>query len=183
MQETILDISKFKESARSIKEFGLGFIQVKMSETELYNFYTDKVPLFKNASAPHNHEFTFTSKILSGVLVETLYKVKVDKDGGGAFCGCGNTDKVITEKYQYYNDKVIVHSTGERYLRCKRTFHSVVAEPNTVTHVVKFPTPNPIDAIVIAEKVEYIPSNLSEDDLWSIVEEIITTTGLKYKPL
>ena len=177
MRENILDIFKLKESAHSIKEFGLGFIQVKMSETELYNFYTDKVHMFKNATAPHNHEFGFTSRILLGVLVETLYNVEVNDCGESAFCGCGDTDKVIAEKYVYSVDRVLVHSVGEQYIRHKRKFHSVIAEPNTVTHLIKLPTLNPIDAIVIADKVDYVSSDLSEGELWGIVEDIINISS------
>lgn len=160
-----------KNNTISIKEFGLGFIQLKMTESKVVNVYTDKVKKFDNYKSPHNHQRNFMSFILNGELTEQLYEVSVNENGIGAFCGCGNVDQEIHEKYEVSTGHVLVHSKDDYYLRQKETFHTVEAKDGTITLVIKNLIKPKHDAIVIGEKGEEYISKYSESELWSIVEE------------
>lgn len=155
-----------KENSDSVLEFGLGFIQVKIQNVN-YNFYTDKVCKFTDHESPHSHQQDFISEIIHGELREKLYSVY--SGDVKAFCGCGDTDKVIEDTYEYKEEQVLTYSSGDLYVRCKEDFHTVEALNNTVTKVVKFG--NKVNAIVIGEKSKYNTS-LSKNDLWNIVKEI-----------
>ena len=99
--------------------------------------------------------------------METIYQVS-DGDFEG-FCGCGDSNKVI--KYSYEEVKTITHKAGDYYLRQKNEYHSVLATNNTVTKVFKMG--NKVDAFVLSEnRDEGIGQTFSEDELWSIVEEV-----------
>lgn len=155
-----------KENSDRILEFGLGFIQVKIQNVN-YNFYTDKVGKFTDHESPHSHQQDFISEIIYGELREKLYSVH--SGDMKAFCGCGDTEKVIEDTYGYKEEQLLTYNSGDLYVRCKDDFHTVEALNNTVTKVVKFG--NKEDAIVIGDKKDYIGS-MSEDTLWNIVKEI-----------
>lgn len=162
-----------KDKSISIKEFGIGFIQVKLDNIQYINFYTNKVTLFENSIAPHNHQEDFISRIISGTIFETIYYVYEDNNGQSVFCGCGDTDSIITEKYSYSVNTVNVHNKSDIYYRSKEDFHSVIAENNTITIVTKINPDNNHDAIIIADKSEYKSKGYTEDQLWYIVNEIL----------
>lgn len=174
-----IDTKKLRDMSRSIKEFGLGFIQVKITSIQYLNFYTDKVSKFVNAESPHNHQNHFNSTILCGKLTEQMYDVSINECGESAFCGCGDVDKIITEKYVYTKADQNVYHKGDKYFRHRTEFHSVEAENNTVTHILKISDLDIYDAIVIGEKSEVPPSKYSEEGLWNIVDEIIKECQLK----
>ena len=155
-----------KDNNSDILEFGLGFIQVKIQNVN-YNFYTDKVSKFTDHESPHSHQQDFISEIICGELKEKLYSVR--SGDMKAFCGCGDTDKVVEDTYSYEENQSLTYKVGDLYVRCKEDFHTVEAINNTVTKVVK--CGNKVDAIVIGEKKDYIRS-MSEDSLWNIVKEI-----------
>ena len=155
-----------KENNDGILEFGLGFIQVKIQNVN-YNFYTDKVSRFTDHESPHSHQQDFISEIIHGELREKLYSVH--SGDMKAFCGCGDTDKIIEDTYGYKEEQVLTYNLGDLYVRCKEDFHTVEAINNTVTKVVK--CGNKVDAIVIGEKKDYNRS-IPEDSLWNIVKEI-----------
>lgn len=173
----LLTVETLKNKAISIKEFGIGFIQIKLDNIQYINLYTDKVPLFSNSNAPHNHQEDFISRILSGAIVETMYDVFEGENGQSAFCGCGNTDSIITEKYSYIVKSINIHSQDEIYYRAKEDFHSVIASENTITLVTKVNPDNNHDAIIIANKSEYNTKHTKEE-LWSIVEQMLNEEKL-----
>lgn len=170
--KTLLNVDYLKNNSLSIKEFGIGFIQIKLNEKEVLNFYTDKVPKFDNNEAPHNHQRDFISRILFGSLEETLYHVFENDKGSYAYCGCGDINKNITEKYSYEIKEITYYNKGDMYYRHKNDFHSVAAINNTITFIVK-DLDVKHDAIVIGEKIDHITSNMNEDELWDIVDNIL----------
>ena len=54
-----------KANCKSIKNYGLGFIQVKFEDIN-YNFYHRDLPKFNNYDSPHNHQRDFVSEVIKG---------------------------------------------------------------------------------------------------------------------
>ena len=132
------------------------------------------MPRFENDESPHNHQRDFVSEIIHGRIEETQYHVWENRESGlTPFCGCGDTEKVISEKYDYELVKNEIYLKGQIYFVDKEDFHSVEADNNTITKVTKLNYDNKHDAIILAEKVEHVESGMSEDQLWNIVESIL----------
>ena len=166
-----LTIDKLKFKAVKIKEYGIGFIQVKLSEDQVMNFYTDKIPKFSNVESPHNHQRHFKSQVLHGTIYENVYQV--DQNGDQvAYCGCGNTDKEINSKFSILGNYNKIYKANDIYFRNKSIFHSVYADNDTVTLVAKMGK-DKHDAIVLSDKIEHMESKLTIEELWDIVENIL----------
>ena len=69
-----LNIDQLIKNYYKIHFFGLGFIQVKVSDSTRYHFYHKDLPAFTDH--PHNHRYNFTSTCLKGRLKHNLYEVK-----------------------------------------------------------------------------------------------------------
>lgn len=171
---SIIEINNLKNNYVSIKEFGLGFVQIKLSDEHLINFYTDRIEKFTNHEAPHNHQRDFKSIIYNGVLREVVYNIEIDESGQSAYCGCGDIDKKVEEKFSFIEGNTYVHKKGDYYYRNKKEFHSVEALNNTVTFITKLNLESKIDAIILADVIEYDMKNHTEEELWNIVEEILS---------
>lgn len=166
-----LTVEKLKLKALKIKEYGIGFIQIKLSEDQVMNFYTDKIPKFRNVESPHNHQRHFKSQVLNGTIYENVFYV--EKGGNQeAYCGCGDVNGDINNKYSILGHFDKTYQIGDIYYRNKSIFHSVYAENDTVTLVTKMGKEKH-DAIVLSDKIEHFESTLTTDELWDIVENIL----------
>ena len=156
-----------KANYKSIKNFGLGFIQIKMNNGLLFNVYKDKLPKFENISSPHNHQSDFMSTVLYGFIHERVYDVtNGDKP---AFCGCGS-DTDITETYEYHQIDLRMYQEGTTYLRTHNEFHSVTADNNTITMITEFGDVL-THAIVIGRKTHEVIPQIPEEELLEMVKE------------
>lgn len=156
-----------KANYKSIKNFGLGFIQIKMNNGLLFNVYKDELPKFKNVSSPHNHQSDFTSTVLHGFVFETIFDVtEGDKP---AFCGCGS-DVEITETYYYHQIDLNMYQQGSTYLRTHNEFHSITADNNTITMVTEFGDVS-THAIVIGRKTHEVIPQIPEEELLAMAKE------------
>ena len=64
--------------------FGLGFIQLKLSDTERIHFWHPSVP-YPEREEIHNHRYDFTSRVLAGQIVhETFLVMNAFKDNEDA---------------------------------------------------------------------------------------------------
>ncbi len=145
-----------KQNAESIKEFGLGFIQIKIDNYN-YNFYTDKVDKFHNYDYPHNHQTDFISEIIKGELKEKLYTIITGEEI--LDCVCGNPKNKLPN-VDYIYDETIIHKEGSIYLRKKETFHTVFAS-ETITKVMKFGEKQ--DAFAFGEIQPYTSNKTKEE--------------------
>lgn len=167
-----------KANYKSIKNFGLGFIQIKMNNGLLFNVYKDDLPKFKNVSSPHNHQSDFTSTILHGFVFETIFDVtKGDKP---AFCGCGS-DIEITETYDYNTIDFRMYQQGSTYLRIHNEFHSIAADNNTITMVTEFGDVLS-EAIVIGDKTHEVILQIAEEELLIMVKEAFDEYSFNMPP-
>lgn len=70
-----LKIDELKNKCQKIHFFGLGFIQLKLDEKFRLHFYHPELPAF--VDEPHNHRYSFKSKVLKGELINSIYKIKI----------------------------------------------------------------------------------------------------------
>lgn len=63
-----------------IKNHGNGFIRVYLDDEENHflHFYSSDIPRQEVTTDIHDHEWSFTSKILQGTLVQTLWEESID---------------------------------------------------------------------------------------------------------
>lgn len=80
IEQLVLDIDWLKSNYTRLYYFGLGFIQLKISDTQRVHFYTNEFPLTSKDEI-HNHRYCFTSKILKGQLEQELYFASENKKG------------------------------------------------------------------------------------------------------
>lgn len=166
----MIEFNELKEKAKSIKTFGLGFIQIKLSNDTCVNVYLDNINKFADADAPHSHQRSFESTILWGNLTEYIYDVKMAHDGISAYCGCGNVDDPINHRYKYVLGEMFSYNTGDSYYRNKDDFHSVSALHGTIT-LIKKDISDVHDAIVISDSKGSVSYDKYDDaDLWNMVE-------------
>jgi hypothetical protein len=60
--------------------FGLGFVQLKLSDTERIHFWSPEIP-YPEREEIHNHRYDFTSHVLAGqVIHETFLVMNIFKD-------------------------------------------------------------------------------------------------------
>ena len=167
----MLNLEQLKADYESIHYFGLGFIQIKMKDSDIrYHFYTDKLE-GNCVESIHTHRYSFTSMILAGTLSQTIYKpeygndfkyyeVTCQKDYDKMFCGYVNMRGLST---QYFY-------AGSGYDISGSTAHRVISN-NCITKVEITDTKE--DSCFV-----YIPENVIGEDpfievdeklLWSIV--------------
>lgn len=154
-----------KTHAQSIKEFGLGFIQIKIDNYN-YNFYTNLVNKFPNYDMPHNHQTDFISEIIKGELIEKVYEIIPGEHH--LSCVCGNPENRLNDVNYIYKE-TLTHREGSLYFRDKNTFHSVFSD-NAITKVLKIG--NKQDAFAFGEVTPYI-SNKTEEELWTLIRTMI----------
>ena len=168
----MIDFEAIRVDAKSIKTFGLGFIQIKISDDTTMNVYLDDIFKFDDSDRPHSHQRSFHSEIISGELIEYLYDVAIVDDGKSAYCGCGDVDKPINHRYKYRLKEMYSYMTGDNYFRHKDYFHSVSGKHGTITLITKDMMESH-DAIVISDKKGNNELNhYSNDELWNMVESV-----------
>lgn len=174
-----LDIIFLKNNHTMIHAFGLGFIQIKLTDNIRIHFYSNKVTLTPSDEEVHNHRYNFKSTVLKGNLVNKIYSVSKEKNGNfileNESCN-PNVDKKNHNKSLVSKPKLITQfstSKGESYYIDKDTYHQVKALDGTVTLLEREPIEKEFAQIVYEKKICPFSVNLNEKVLWEIVEEII----------
>lgn len=68
-----IDIDWLQNNTSRLYYFGLGFVQLKIDETWRLHFYTPELPAITEGI--HNHRYNFTSRVLSGMIVNRRYNI------------------------------------------------------------------------------------------------------------
>lgn len=71
----MFDLDYLKSHCTLIHYFGLGFVQLKLRDGRRMHFYTESLPAIVGDDDVHNHRYDFTSQVLSGYLVQHIYRV------------------------------------------------------------------------------------------------------------
>lgn len=157
--------------------FGLGFIQVKISDTQRYHFYTNRIPRY--VEHPHNHRYSFQSEILCGNLNEILYEPIYGDTHFISTSNCmpkNSNDLNIKVPVGLKQRESITHKTGEVYVRIPTDIHTVEATEDTITFLTKTSEPIFKEAFFIYEKNDEplcpFSKKYDESELWGIVKEM-----------
>lgn len=173
----MITLKYLKENSKLIHYFGLGFIQIKLSDTERVHFYTQELPAIIGLEDIHDHRYDFESTILKGYLKHETFELTegnefimeqescnpdVKIDGNSKLVGVRLNLKNTYEKYSTY---FIPHTTLHR-----------VKSNNGITHIkrgeYKKDAANVIRK-VNAEKICPFSKKIEEVYLWTIVEEML----------
>lgn len=165
--------------------FGLGFVQLKLSPTVRYHFYHPKLGSF--VENPHDHRYNFFSKVLKGNLHTTIWRecspIDPDRQPIEIFytsCQEDGTELEVPDPYTDFVKREGDFSTkaGSSYFMPHEVFHSVIPWPTDgpcITCITRGPhIKEHAKVIKIREEACPYSKKLSEEDLWTAVEECIT---------
>jgi len=175
----ILDINFLKTNCQRLYFFGLGFIQVKLNESERVHFYTDVFPKTTIKEEVHNHRYDFESMIMKGTLVQELFSYQIDDKGDSWITKetCNPATKKEFER-QRCIIKLLQRQTfcaGSSYWIDHDTLHR--AESNdAITYLTRGPyMKDEADVIYPIDLVPTCPFSVkvSDEELWEVIRVMI----------
>ena len=174
-------IKLLKDNTQLIHFFGLGFIQIKLNDTQRVHFYHSAIPPF--VEEPHNHRYNFISHVLKGRMTNTLYE---RAEGAGTMqkgvldVTCKKDDMTsITDDALVGFERVgqIVTAAGSSYYLNSETFHTVKTSSKCITFIERgIPKKQHAQVIrTIADEDRLCPFSrpMAEDAMWDIVRDCI----------
>lgn len=170
-----------KAKCKMIHFFGLGFIQIKVSNSQRYHFYSSELPGFVDQESVHNHRYDFTSTILGGKLKQEIFSV-VPGDVCAEFLmkeeSCRSDVKAPDTEVPCSLSKLFedTHVKGSTYTIDKDTFHKVTPiTDSAVTFLTRGPVKKEFATVVSPKGAKFVcpfSMNIPEDDLWRLVSDI-----------
>lgn len=193
----ILDIDYLKTNCQRLYFFGLGFIQVKLNDSERVHFYTDVFPKTTVEEEIHNHRYNFESQIVKGTITQEIFSCHLDSEvnslitkqelfsnhlnGDCKFCltkeTCNPAIKKEFEK-QACTIKLLQRHTFVAGSSCwtdHNTFHRVEAN-NAITYLKRGPyMKDEGDVIYPANITPACPFSVkvSDDELWEVIGKML----------
>jgi hypothetical protein len=164
----------FKEAALQAHYFGLGFIQIKVSESERWHFYTDALPGVVGEEEVHNHRYPFISQVMSGELRSDIW---LEERGNthelyNVSCKPGETQELVRQCSIRHAMQVGLTRGGSYWLDLN-TFHQVSSN-HAITRLTRATSEHRTRAQVIRllgrPAVCPFSSSLSVEELWPVVE-------------
>jgi hypothetical protein len=168
-----------KEATQKIHNFGLGFIQLKLTEQTRLHFYTLRLPRITPEEEIHNHRYHFNSKVLKGTLHQRLYDVTPCPESDWTMEDESCSQDRVSDKnsipVKVVQSAKMSLSVGSNYFINYDTFHNV-----TSTYCITELTRGPIKKAV-AQVVRHNGSELvcpfskvvPEAELWEIVRQML----------
>jgi hypothetical protein len=193
----ILDIDFLKTNCQRLYFFGLGFIQVKLNESERVHFYTNAFRKTVLKEEIHNHRYNFESKIIKGTVVQEIYLHQLNSEANSLttkqelfanhlndnckFCITKETcNPVIKKEFdrQECTVKLIQRHTfvtGSSYWTDHDTLHRVDSD-DAITYLTRGPyMKDEADVIYPIDLVPTCPFSVkvSDDELWEVIRSMI----------
>lgn len=177
MTNNALDIDFLIKNHKRIYNFGLGFIQIVLSEDTRAHFYSDSVP--RTNEEIHNHRYNFTSKILKGNFIQEKY---ILTPGNSHFLtneSC-NKERELSNIISIETGVKLLdkkeYGQGESYLLYFNEFHRADYKGNTITFLTRSNIITDYAQVLVEqgqEKVCPFENRLEKDALFQMVDEII----------
>lgn len=163
-----------------IHSFGLGFIQIKLDEKNRVHIYHPQLIKTSTEEEIHNHRYGFKSHVMTGTLVNHLYSVNEDHNGGFVLFNESCNPKIESPK-----EKKVVNcsfqgsfqsKSGTQYELSHKTFHKVEAlnKDLVITWLERGEILSPYAQVVVKKGEENkcpFSVNLPTETLWSMVKE------------
>lgn len=171
-----IDINYLKKHNRMIHFFGLGFIQIKISDEQRIHFYTDKLKSITDS--PHNHRYDFRSKTLKGSITHFFYKEVPGNSWVISKENCQKDQPSIAQKTRVCDLKLLnkkIIKNGEEIFLNHKELHSVYSN-NCITLINRsyYKKEFADVATKIGEpKICPFSIKVEEELLWDIVEEML----------
>jgi hypothetical protein len=175
----ILNIDSLKENCQRIYFFGLGFIQVKLNDSERVHFYTNEFQKTSVAEEIHNHRYDFESTIIKGTIIQEIFSYQYDDKGDSWITKetCNPDTKKEFDRFKC-TVKLIqrqMFATGSMYWTDHDTLHRVDAD-QAITYLKRGPYMK--DEANVVYPVNIVPTcpfsvKVSDDELWDVVRSMI----------
>lgn len=129
--EKYLDLDWLWANKTMVHYFGLGFIQLKLNDSQRVHFYTKELMKSVGDEEIHNHRYHFVSKILKGTFSQTIYDVIPAEKNFSHFMtkeSCTKEESHIFHIPEGVNIVKLYEQTlnvGESYFMDHNTFHTV----------------------------------------------------------
>jgi len=173
-----IDYRFLKKNHKFIHAFGLGFIQIKLSDTQRVHIYTDEVKNTTHQEEIHDHRYNFKSEVIKGTLTNKIYSVIPGDDYVLTEENCSGNKQLKIKEPTPCSIKLlnsVVMSQGTTYFMDKDTLHRVETN-RCITFLDREETKKDLATIIYPKEVSLIcpfSVNLDEDALWSIVKKEI----------
>jgi hypothetical protein len=169
-----IDLEWLKKNHQMIHYFGLGFIQLKITDRFRLHFYSDKLPPIVDEDEVHNHRYGFKSTILLGELSQEVFNLTSGETHTVEQDNCQEGFKM--EKPPQPCGIQFIHSstyaTGSSYVLTHEVFHRVKTSKNCITLLDRLPYQKDLADIVRKKdsgKVCPFSQKITESDLLNIV--------------
>lgn len=175
----IFDIDFLKNNCKRLYFFGLGFIQVKLNESERVHFYTNVFQKTTMKEEVHNHRYDFESTILKGEITQEIFSCNLD-DQGISWVTKETCNPVTKKEFerQRCTIKLLQRHTfclGSSYWTDHDTLHRVESS-NAITHLKRGPyMKNEADVIYPIDLIPTCPFSVktSDEELWEVIRAMI----------
>lgn len=175
----ILDIDFLKANCNRLYFFGLGFIQVKLNDSERVHFYTNAFQKTSVSEEVHNHRYDFESMIMRGTLVQELFSYCLNDEGDSWITKetCNPTTKKVFDRHRCIVKLIQrqTFSSGSSYWTDHNTLHR--AESNdAIKYLKRGPyMKDEADVIYPVDLSLTCPFSVkvSDDELWEVIRSMI----------
>jgi len=165
--------------------FGLGFIQLKITQNSRVHFYHKELPVL--IEEPHDHRYRFISYILQGKFEQTLHQFDLDNDGEYEMYieNCKpnlGTVPIGTRQPQPGNLKEIMHcrfQAGDRYEIDADALHTVQGKQNAITCLIREEPTKEFARVIRETGVTAVcpySQPIAVDKCWEMIEDMLPKT-------
>ena len=187
MEEVSLD--ELKKEAELIHYFGLGFIQVKLTDYTRMHFYTAALPPIIPEEDIHDHRYDFASRILHGTLRQEIFALAEGDSHILEEETCLPAGRVVSEGAPPMRKGVLcgikkIHEQefkkGSSYIIDHDTFHRISAS-DAITFIKRSDYKKELARVAHErgeQKVCPFSKKIPEKELWEIVETMLARVKL-----
>lgn len=161
--------------------FGLGFIQLKLSDEQRLHFYHPSLSANVPEEELHDHRYDFTSHVISGSLHNEIWEFSPDPEGeqDKVLVSCDKSDPVpegtASVRGQARNVLSFTTVAGGSYFISHDRFHRVKGEEciTLITRTEKVKRFATVIRGTGSKEICPFDVSLSEEDCWAIIEEML----------
>ena len=174
-RNNLLNLDFLKSEAKSVHAFGLGFIQLKLSEHHRLHFYCPEVTLTVGEEDVHDHRYGFKSEVIKGSLENSLFVLDFSQNTHLLREESCNPNRPVENK-----DNIIcglnelgqfTTLAGSTYSLSKDTLHRVETKRAITFLTREVPTKDAARVVIKANGPVICPFsvNLNEEELWRLI--------------
>jgi hypothetical protein len=179
MLDKYLNVNWLKSTGATPHWFGLGFIQLKISDTQRLHFWHPDLVANTHEEEIHDHRYNFASRILRGSIVNHTYCFNVNNNGKYTLSKTDCSPNFVSDA-SYTGDVSLLSSStlsaGDEYYMSADTFHRIEAT-HAVTLLTREPTTKAFARVAaLNDELTTCPfsRNIPTNKLWDYIEEACT---------